>query len=328
MTDNSMTSHRAMVTSVTRRHCEIWTEESGFTLAQKASRHLSPCLGDLVFCRYAGQDLLIHDIVDRQNIMRRTFGRTSKVLATNVSWLFIVVAPGALFQTTLIDRILAVAQDARIKASLIVNKADTLSHDDSCLETIQYYKKITSDVFLMSALAGEGVEPFAHHLSSCISQDSLSCSKLIVLTGPSGVGKSTLVTHLIPEAQAKTATLSKKTGRGRQTTSQAKAYLLTARSNAIDDITEPAFLVDLPGIQNFGLTHLTEDRLRASFKDIHEISANCSYNNCSHLKEQGCAVVRSVEHEQLPKFRYDSYKDALYEIRRFADFERPGPDTL
>lgn len=296
-----------IVTTATRRHVTLVDEDNSFHQCRTASRSLEPCVGDRVEFELAQEGALVRSIADRTNLLKRSYGRKTKLLAANVDLVCIVTGPSPLFNTSFIDRVLAATNQQQMKTILVVNKADLAAELKETEELIQAYEPLVARVVYTSAKQGTGIEEF----HSLIQHQDVS---IALLTGISGVGKSTLLNQLVPDANAKTSSVSEKTGQGRQTTSQSVAHLY-------DEHSKPQkLIIDLPGVQHFGLTHLSKQELRDGFTDFSTYSVNCQFANCTHINEPDCAVRQAVEEGKIAEWRLCNYQELIKERDSFPDY--------
>lgn len=243
------------------------------------------------------QAAFITDIDDRKNYIIRKASNLSKqshILAANIDRvLLIVTIARPETSTTFIDRFLASAEAYRVPVTLVFNKIDDLNEDEhNTLSYLQHvYSSIGYDCLLTSALRAEGIEAVRHVL----------CGRTTLLAGHSGVGKSTLLNLIIPDAHARTAHISEAHGTGLHTTTYSQLY----------EIPEGGALIDIPGIKGFGTFNMEREEVAHFFRDIFEISANCRFGNCTHTNEPGCAVVEALENHRLAPSRYTSYLSML-----------------
>lgn len=291
----------AIVTSTTRRYVEICKPDLTFQLAKSASHDLEISVGDLVQYQREGSEYLVHKRLDRKNVLVRSYGAKRKTLAANLDHLFIIAAVGRLFNKTFIDRISATAIQAEIPFTLVLNKIDLEEQYDSTIDSLNIYKKAGFNISEISVKHDRQIDLLREKIEA-------ASNKIISLCGISGVGKSSLLNALIPGAEARTQQVSKATGQGKQTTTQSYAHIY---SNGSD---EPRFIIDTPGVQNFGIAHLTPEQVKKAFYEIDEASAQCRFANCMHRNEPDCAVREALNQELISVERYRSYCSMLDEI--------------
>ena len=241
--------------------------------------------------------LFITEIEDRRNyIIRKSINlsKQSHIIAANVDQAFLVVTvtkPET--STTFIDRFLASAEAYRVPVYLIFNKADLLSDEERHYQQmmIQLYETIGYKCRAISAETGDGVEELRPLLED----------KITLLSGNSGVGKSTLINRLIPGANLRTAGISDAHQTGMHTTTFSEMIHLSPEG----------FLIDTPGIKGFGTFDMEREELTSYFKEIFEYSKQCRFSNCTHTHEPGCAVLKAVEDHYIAQSRYQSYLSML-----------------
>lgn len=239
----------------------------------------------------------ITEIKDRRNYIIRKASNLSKqshILAANVDQAFLVVTINyPQTSTTFIDRFLASAEAYRVPVILVFNKCDLYSEEEQHLLQLfcNLYESVGYQCVKLSAATGEGVEAL----------QPLMKQKISLLSGNSGVGKSTLINALLPEANLKTAEISDAHQTGMHTTTFSEMLSLP----------QGGYLIDTPGIKGFGTFDIEKQELTSYFKDIFEVSQHCRFNNCLHLQEPGCAVVKAVENHEIALSRYQSYLSML-----------------
>ena len=233
-------------------------------------------------------------ITPRRNyIIRRAsnLSKESHIIASNLDQAFLVVSfvnPQTV--TVFIDRFLATAEAYRVPAVLVINKIDLLDEEGmEYADAVSYlYETIGYKVVKVSAETGEGIDGLRRMLSG----------KVTLLSGNSGVGKSTLINRLIPGLDVKTATVSSVHHTGMHTTTFSEMYPLPEGDG---------YIIDTPGVKGFGTIDFNVEEVAHYFPEIFEESHNCKYNNCTHLHEPGCAVKQALEEHRISESRYASY---------------------
>jgi ribosome biogenesis GTPase len=236
-------------------------------------------------------------IEDRRNyIVRKSINlsKQSHILAANVDQAFLMVTVSKpATSTTFIDRFLASAEAYRVPVVLIFNKSDLLSDDEIRYQQlmIQLYQTVGYECRAISAASGEGVEPLRPLLDG----------RITLLSGNSGVGKSTLINRLAPHANLRTAAISDAHQTGMHTTTFSEMIPLG----------EGSWIIDTPGIKGFGTFDMEREELTSYFKEIFEFSKQCRFSDCTHTHEPGCAVLKAVEDHYIAQSRYQSYLSML-----------------
>jgi ribosome biogenesis GTPase / thiamine phosphate phosphatase len=251
-------------------------------------RKLRVVCGDRVIWGYppSADGPQVGSIEPRRNLIERIDSRgRAEPVAANIDKLAIVVAPEPATDWFLVDRYWAGAALKDLQALIIVNKID-LGTD--ALETqLGEYRKLSLTCIEVSCQSGDGIADLERLLTGSVS----------LLVGQSGVGKSSLVNALAPEAAAQTAELTRD-AEGRHTTTTARWYQLAPTSA----------IIDAPGVRDFAPpAHLVRAAERG-FVEIHERSAQCRFKDCRHMEEPGCAVRTAVINQQISARRYESYR--------------------
>ena len=234
-------------------------------------------------------------ITPRRNyIIRRAsnLSKESHIIASNLDQAFLVVTFAApMTATVFIDRFLATAEAYRVPVVIVVNKIDAL--DEEWLEfvdSIAYlYESIGYEVRRVSAETGESIDGLRAMLEG----------KVTLFSGNSGVGKSTLINRLIPGLDLKTAAISEAHQTGMHTTTFSEMYPLAYDAGG--------YIIDTPGVKGFGTIDFNVEEVAHYFPEIFRESADCKYNNCTHIHEPGCAVKRALEEHRISESRYASY---------------------
>ena len=242
------------------------------------------------------KDGFIIEIEDRRNyIIRKSINlsKQSHILAANVDQaLLVVTVSKPETSTTFIDRFLASAEAYRVPVILIFNKTDLLSDDELRYQQmmIQLYETIGYECRAISAERGDGIEELRPLLEG----------KITLLSGNSGVGKSTIINRLVPTANQRVADISDAHQTGMHTTTFSEMISL-----------ENGWLIDTPGIKGFGTFDMEREELTSYFKEIFEFSKRCRFSDCTHTHEPGCAVLKAVEDHYIAQSRYQSYLSML-----------------
>lgn len=271
----------------------------------KGIRTTNPvAVGDIVDIRPGdADDSLITAIHPRRNyIIRRSsnLSKESHIIAANIDGVCLVAT---LFHpvtsTTFIDRFLATAEAYGIDATLVLNKCDLCAGDperEEYLEAVTYlYSSIGYKVVHTSAETGEGIDTLRDILAD----------RTTLMSGNSGVGKTSLINRLIPGLDLRTAAISAVHDTGMHTTTFSEMFDLPAPGGRI---------IDTPGVKGFGTVDMETTEVAHYFPEIFRLSADCRYNNCTHTHEPGCAVRAALEEQRIAQSRYASYLSILEDI--------------
>lgn len=278
--------------------------------ARPSGRKLSIVCGDRVHCApdQKHDEILITGVLPRRTLLARASLRgDSEPVVANISRLVVVVAPVPKPDWFVVDRYLCAASSAGIAGALAVNKSD-LDVTEELRDEIAPYEAAGYSTLNCSAREGDGLAPLRGLLSTGSS----------VLVGQSGVGKSSLVRALLPDADVATGGLMREE-EGRHTTTASRAYELDAARPG------DGVLIDSPGVRDFApaIDHLDERSL--GFPEVEARAGECRFQDCKHLQEPGCAVIAAVEACGMHARRYESYR----RLRRlFSDLvEARGPGS-
>lgn len=240
---------------------------------------------------------LISAIDDRKNYIIRkatNLSKQSHIIAANLDQCFLIVTVAQPeTSTTFIDRFLASAEAYRVPVVLVFNKIDVLNEEQrEYLDgMVNLYEYVGYKCLKVSAKTGIGVDAVAEELKG----------KVTLLSGNSGVGKSTLINKLFPHLNLKTSEISDAYNTGKHTTTFSEMY----------PIGNDGYIIDTPGIKGFGTFNMEREEVGHYFKEIFRISADCRFNNCTHTHEPGCAVRQAVENHDISESRYTSYLSML-----------------
>lgn len=272
------------------RHYLVEADAERYACVSRGKKGGVAC-NDRVEIRATGASAgVIERILTRDNLLWRSDAYRSKLLAANVDRVIVVVAAVPTPRADLLDRCLVAAEAAGIAPLILLNKTD-LSETSAYLRELLAYADIGYPLVCLSARKDAGaLMPWLAGRTS-------------VLVGASGVGKSTLINALVPEAGVVTAEISKALDAGRQTTTHTRLHRLPGGGAIIDS----------PGMQAFGLRHLKPVELQAAFPEFRRLAGQCLFHDCRHLKEPGCAVLAAVQQGQIRMARWRAYRRLVLE---------------
>lgn len=240
---------------------------------------------------------IISEILPRENYIIRKSPQKSAfghLIAANIDQA-ILMATLAFPRTSLgfIDRFLVTAETFRIPAAIVFNKADLLDEEMVKIQQkiARMYEKLGYKTLLVSSLQNSGVEAFQQLIAGTTS----------LLSGHSGVGKSTLINKIAPHLEQKTAEVSTFANKGVHTTTFAEMF----------EVANDTFIIDTPGIKELGLVEIYEEELSHYFPEMRDLIGQCKYYNCTHTHEPGCAIVEALEEGKMAAARYESYLSML-----------------
>ena len=242
--------------------------------------------GDLVEIKRSSDDQgVVEAILPRTSLLYRSNEIRQKLIAANVDQLIIVVATEPGFSDELVTRALLAAESEEIQALILLNKADLASRLPEARERVAVFSRLGYPVVELSARDhAEDLRPWL-------------ADKTSVLVGQSGMGKSTLVNALIPEAGAATREISQALDSGKHTTTHATLYHVTPDSH----------LIDSPGLQEFGLGHLDRQEIEYAFREFRPYLGQCRFRDCRHDREPDCVLRAAVDAGNIEKSRFAVY---------------------
>jgi len=253
-------------------------------------------VGDVVRLKQTSPDQgVIESIAERKTLLYRSDQYKSKLLAANVSQLFVVVATEPSFSDDLISRSLVAAEAAGIAAHIVLNKIDVDASLPKARERVAFYASLDYPVHEVSARTApdatrDKLLPLLQHQTT-------------ILIGQSGMGKSSLINLLVPDADIATREISAALDSGKHTTTFTRLHHMGSDTAIIDS----------PGFQEFGLYHLTEGMLERAFREFQPHLGQCRFYNCHHVAEPGCTVLAAVESSRITPMRHALYKQLLHE---------------
>ncbi len=234
---------------------------------------------------------VVETCLERTSILYRSSAIKSKTIATNVTQIIIVLATQPSFYEALLNRCLVAAEAAKIKPLIVLNKCDLGDAGDAKLK-LKLYEDLGYDVLYLSAK--QDIRALWAYLAN---QQS-------VLVGQSGMGKSTIINALLPDQNVRTQVMSEALDSGKHTTTAAHLYHLDALG--FDDNSS---LIDSPGLQEFGLNHLSQTDLELAFIEFRPYLGKCRFNNCKHTHEPDCAVTTAVDNGKISSTRLAIYQE-------------------
>jgi ribosome biogenesis GTPase / thiamine phosphate phosphatase len=253
-------------------------------------------VGDIVHYKQTSPNQgVIEKIAERKTLLYRSDQYKSKLLAANVTRLWIVIATEPGFSDDLVSRSLVAAEAAGIEAHIVLNKTDVKESLPKARERAGLYASLGYPVHEVSARTAPDV--------TCEMLMPLLKGETTILIGQSGMGKSSLINLLVPDADIATREISAALDSGKHTTTFTRLY----------DMGEETAIIDSPGFQEFGLYHLTEGMLERAFVEFRPYLGQCRFYNCHHLTEPGCGVLAAVEAKEIAPMRHALYQQLVHE---------------
>ncbi len=300
-----MTSFKALLVASYGRHylARAIDHQVGalYQVTSRGKQHLG-AVGDVLEVSETGpEQAVIETIQERKNLLYRSDAYKSKSIASNVDQILIMLATEPGFSPDLLGRAVIAAETAGITPRIILNKCDLPNKLPAARKMLEPYIAMGYPVHEMSV---------KHDPSSVAALLPHVEGKVSVLVGQSGMGKSTLLNALIPDAAAQTQEHSKKLDSGKHTTTACRYYDLP--QNNVSKSFAGA-LIDSPGFQEFGLAHLSESELQHAFVEFRPLLGHCKFHNCSHGDEPGCAVRAEVDAGNISAQRVELFRQLRHE---------------
>ena len=254
-------------------------------------------VGDNVNVIKEGDDYLINNILERKNYIVRKSVKLSKqthIVASNIDLaLLFITIKSPITSIMFINRFLVTAEAYQIPTYLIFNKIDIYNKKEikELKELSSKFMKIGYKCFEISALKISNLDSLINEMEN----------KTTLLSGNSGVGKSTFLNSILPELNIKTNNISEANKTGVHTTTFAEMYELNSKS----------LIIDTPGIKGLGLVEINKSELADYFPEFKQIKNKCKYNNCIHLNEPECSVKKALKEKKISSMRYNSYLNLL-----------------
>ena len=238
---------------------------------------------------------VITGILERHSILQRPdINGNARSIAANIDQVFIVVSFKPDLNEGLIDRYLVAAEHGHLKPIIVFNKTDLLSEKSLAdfKQRLHLYQEIGYTVIFTSAVQAHGLDDLLNLL-----KDNNN-----IFVGQSGVGKSSLINSLLKDSNARIGEISEATGKGKHTTTTAYLYPL---------ITDSGYIIDSPGVREFGLMKISADEVLEGFTEFRPFLGHCKFRNCAHKNEPGCALLEALKTGKINSQRWQSYQRIL-----------------
>lgn len=280
------------------RRLEVEDAHGGRVVCVVRGRRNEAAVGDGVrFAATSPGEGVIEDILPRTNLLYRSDEFRSKVFAANVTRLLIVVATSPGFSDDLIDRSLVAARAVDVEPVIVLNKVDLVASLEAARARLAPYRALGVPVVECSAKFE--ADAMREHLMPVLE------GQRSIVMGQSGMGKSSIVNLLVPEARAATREISEALDSGKHTTTATRLYWL--------DPQRRSALIDSPGFQAFGLAHLAREEIEHGFPEFAPFRTQCRFYNCTHRHEPGCAVLAALAGGRITARRHALYATLIDE---------------
>ncbi len=301
-----MARPQALVIAAHGRHYLVQAEIDGLQVKLHCvtrGKKSDVSVGDIVeYALTSKNQGVIEAITTRKTLLYRSDQYKSKMLAANLTQLLIVVATEPSFTDDLVSRALVAAESSGIKPHLILNKVDVTASLPKARERVGLYAKLGYPVHEVSVRTNpEGTRQLMHNLMQ---------GQSTILIGQSGMGKSSLINLLIPDAEIATREISAALDTGKHTTTFTRLY----------HMDENSYVIDSPGFQEFGLHHLSEGMLERAFPEFLPHLGKCKFYNCHHHTEPGCAILAAVKDGEISTMRHDMFEQLVHESKQTVGY--------
>ena len=279
---------------------DVLDQQSGQTYRCFLRQHLgAPVPGDQITFRLAPNDQgVIESIEERHSLLQRPSPHQGlKPVVANINRVFVLVAPLPDFSAILLDRYLIAIENADIDITIVANKWDLSSEIEkqSIERQLSLYQKLGYPILKTSTKEDIGKSEFIQAATGHSS----------ILVGQSGVGKSSLINWLFPSESLATKMISENSRLGQHTTTASQLFCLSEQS------AKNGFIIDSPGIREFGLWHLDINQIASGFREFRDFLGGCKYRDCKHTNEPGCALIEAVKKGSIFEQRWQNYQKIL-----------------
>jgi ribosome biogenesis GTPase len=294
------------------RHYVVETPDRKQVLCAPRGKKSLCVVGDQVMWQAtdeSGEHGVLESIVARRNLLYRQDEWRSKMFAANIDRLLVMVATNPVFSESQLARALIAADQAGLKATILLNKIDLEPAAVLARERLAPYRAMGYEVLELALKSrAEGELADAHTQAARATLDGLLAGAITVVLGPSGTGKSTLVNLMVQDAEAAVGEISEALNSGKHTTTHTRWYWL--------DEGHTAALIDTPGFQEFGLQHIELAKLALHMPDLAKHAEHCRFANCTHDHEPGCGVLAALGRGEIAASRHRIYLELREELGR------------